>query len=191
MTYQALPGEDTLQNVQLLASLTHECGERLKLCFAEDPPDDDGYYTYTFEGKLNELFGISKEDSFDVSETTPYVFTPSLNGHPFVNVETNVSSNNISNITSEFLMKDSTLTQTILCNSISGNIINWENLTMNKLTLDTDIVDYLTIKLSDRYGNDVYGVRRFLAVFVIDFVFVTNDTDNSVSLHEIRKRLKR
>ena len=168
------------------------CKDRWFLDFL-NPSEVPSNVTYQFDGPFCHLLGFNPSTSSTnvLRKDQKLVVTLPYSGHPIINVHTSLSKNSVSNLFSEGPMTETTLTHTVTSPGDMGNIVMFQNVSSNKLTLNTDNVEYLTIRLTDRYGEPLYGVTDYLVTFVIDFVFITNDTDNSVSLHEIRKRLKR
>jgi hypothetical protein len=51
-------------------------------------------------------------------------------------------------------------------------------------------VDVFVIEIRDKWGNLMPDLRNYTAVLGIDFVPVGDSADNSVSLFDVRKRLR-
>ena len=160
-------------------------------CYLEFDDDNVVGYSYTITGGFVELLGLSPHDNTTVTPQKELIIRPPFEGHPLVNVQANMCKNNITNMFSDRHLTDSTLVATVPCPGTPGDIIYYTDVNANKLTLNTDNLDYLQIQITDRFGLPLYGIQEYVATFVIDFLFVNDDTDNSVSLAEIRKRLKR
>jgi hypothetical protein len=146
--------------------------------------------TYTMTGRIMALFGGVK-DSISFSAAAPAYVRVSFNGHNVITVNTSLGEKNLTNLTGDERIVDSDITEIISTNVVSGTLVSYKQQHAGcKLSLADSNIDTFTIELRDEWGEPLPGVDRYICTLMIDFFPVGDAADNSVSLFDVRKRLR-
>jgi hypothetical protein len=148
--------------------------------------------TYRINGRILSLLGISPVDNdtfIEFSATNPLIIQLPFQGHEQLMVCTTLGQNNLSNLQEEERIMDSDLLENIGVTR-QEHVIYKKMGDGGKLTLTDSTVDVFTIEIRDKWGNLIPDLRNYTLVLGIDFIPVGDSADNSVSLFDVRKRLR-
>lgn len=147
--------------------------------------------TYTMEGRWTNFFG-GVNTSIVFSGGSPAYVRVSVAGHNFITFNTSLGEKNLSNLnTTDQRIVDSDITEIIQLNVRSGGVVTYRQQHAGcKLSLSDSQIDTFTIELRDEWGDALPGVDRYICTLMIDFFPVGDASDNSVSLFDVRKRLR-
>ena len=147
--------------------------------------------TYTMEGRWTNFFG-GVNTAITFSNNSPAYVRVSVTGHNIISVNTSLGEKNLSNLNgSDQRIVDSDITEMIQLNVRSGGLVTYRQQHAGcKLSLADSQIDTFTIELRDEWGDALPGVDRYICTLMIDFFPVGDASDNSVSLFDVRKRLR-
>jgi hypothetical protein len=148
--------------------------------------------TYRLKGRFLALLGISviDEDAYvEFSNDNPLEVQLPFHGHEQIMVHTSLSQKNLCNIQEEERIMDSDLLQSIMVDRTE--FVGYERQHDGcKLPLSDSNIDVFTIDIRDKWGNLMPSLKNYVIVLGIDFFPVGSDGDSSVSLFDVRKRLR-
>lgn len=147
--------------------------------------------TYTMEGRWTKLFG-GVVDEITFSQASPAYVRVGAAGHNIISVNTSLGEKNLSNLSgTDQRIVDSDITEMVQLNVRSGGLVAYRQQHPGcKLSLSDSQIDTFTIELRDEWGDALPGVDRYICTLMIDFYPVGDASDNSVSLFDVRKRLR-